>query len=204
MIVQLHTAQKIHLERHMGSAICWKRTHILLFNIFFCSTNCLSSRRHVLYSVFIYSFIDEVAHSNSSCCWIWGKRVSVCMCTCMCISTYVLELWSQKRISKAKRTACLQVSLLIDVSLCLALCIKLKQALLLFFIWARNPETHIISSDSVTAKNFPLVFPSKALKSIQTKELKKKKYWKLQWAHKAIFCFCESAHWKISSSLEVV
>lgn len=86
----------------------------------------------------------------------------------------VLEPWSQKRISKAKRTACLLVSLFIGVSLHLALCIQLKQAVLLFFMWARNPETHIISSDSVTAKNFPLVFPSETLKSVQTKELKKK------------------------------
>lgn len=156
----------------------------------------------ILYS-FTHSFMKSLIQIALAA--EFGASVSLHVHMHVHLDICVLELWSQKRISKAKRTACLLVSLLIDVSFRLALCIKLKQAMLLFFIWARNPETHIISSDSVTAKNFPLVFPSKALKSIQTKELKKKKqYWKLQWAHKAILCFCESTHWKISSSLEVV
>lgn len=124
----------------------------------------------ILYS-FTHSFMKSLIQIALAA--EFGASVSLHVHMHVHLDICVLELWSQKRISKAKRTACLLVSLLIDVSFRLALCIKLKQAMLLFFIWARNPETHIISSDSVTAKNFPLVFPSKALKSIQTKELKK-------------------------------
>lgn len=72
----------------MGSVICWKRTHILVFKFFFfCSTNWLSSRRHVLYFVFVYSFIHEVIQIDLDA--EFGASVSPCVCAHPCASLHM-------------------------------------------------------------------------------------------------------------------
>lgn len=53
------------------------------------------------------------------------------------------------------------------------------------------------------AKTFPVMFPSKTLKKIQTKELKESTE-NLNEQKKAVLYFCECTHWKTPSSLETV
>lgn len=116
----------------------------------------------------------------------FGASVSPCVCAHPCASLHMCvravkpeeDQQSQKNCMSPGFTFYWCVS-----SSCPLHPIKASCVALLYV--SKNPETHIISSDSVTAKNFPLggergkknfplVFPSETLKSVQTKELKKK------------------------------
>lgn len=72
----------------MGSVICWKRTHILVFNIFFIPPiHChLGDMCCILYS-FTHSFMKSLIQIDLAA--EFGASVSPCACVHACASIHM-------------------------------------------------------------------------------------------------------------------